>query len=70
MLYRCDHKKYVEVAAGMISFENMKNGKLKQMRELLRSYEDGVVNPLNRVESFWLWTRGFLFALGRKIGIR
>ena len=42
----------------------------KQMRELLRSYEDGVVNPLNRVESFWLWTRGFLFALGRKIGIR
>ena len=70
LLYRCDHKKYVEVAAGMISFENMKNGKLKQMRELLRSYEDGVVNPLNRVESFWLWTRGFLFALGRKIGIR
>ena len=70
LLYRCDKKKYAEVAAGMISFDTLKNGKLKELRKSLRTYDDEFVGPLNRIESFFLWTRSFLLALWRKIGMR
>lgn len=70
LLYRCDSKKYAEVAAGMISFETVKNGKLKEMRSALREYEDEFVKPLNRIESWSLWSKGFFLASCRKIGIR
>ena len=70
LLYRCDSRKYAEVAAGMISFDTLRNGNLKEMRKSLRMYRDGFVDPLTRMESFFLWTRGFLLALWRKIGIR
>ena len=65
-----DKKKYAEVAACMISFDTLKNGKLKELRKSLRTYDDEFVGPLNRIESFFLWTRGFLLALWRKIGMR
>ena len=70
LLYRCDSRKYAEVAAGMVSFETLKNGKLKEMRSALRSYGDEFVAPLNRMESWFLWSRGFFLAICRKIGIR
>ena len=70
LLYRCDSQKYVEVAAGMISFDTLKSGKLKEMRKSLRTYGDEFVTPLNRIESFLLWSRSFLLAVWRKIGIR
>tara|TARA_B100001113_G_scaffold324541_1_gene296233 strand:+ start:7539 stop:8330 length:792 start_codon:yes stop_codon:yes gene_type:complete len=70
LLYRCDSRKYVEVAAGMISFEALKSGKLKEIRKSFRTYSDDFVNPLSRMESFFLWTRSFSLAFLRKIGFR
>ena len=70
LLYRCDSRKYAEVAAGMISFDALRNGSLKEMRKSLRTYQDEFVDPLSGMERFFLWTRGFLLALRRKIGIR
>jgi len=66
LLYRCDKTKYVEVAAGMISFQSIKNGELKKMRKSLRSYMDEFVEPISRGEAFALWTKAFLRAIKRK----
>jgi len=70
LLYRCDPRKYAEVAAGMISFSSMRNGELRDMRKALRTYSDDFVGPLSKVESFSLWTRSYLMAVARKLGVR
>tara|TARA_B100000959_G_C14984829_1_gene625106 strand:+ start:158 stop:928 length:771 start_codon:yes stop_codon:yes gene_type:complete len=66
LLYRCDRVKYTEVAAGMISFQSIRNGELASMRRGLRSYGDEFVVPLSRTESVSLWTRAFLRSIWRK----
>lgn len=70
LLYRCDKKKYAEVASGMISFESMRDGQLKEVWKALKSYNDDFVSPLSGVESIALWSKSSVMAIFRKIGIR
>jgi GT2 family glycosyltransferase len=66
LLYRCDKSKFIEVAAAMISIENLRNGTLRGMRRGMRKHRDDVVRPLSRGESASLWTKAFLRSLARK----
>ena len=70
LLFRCDKKKYVEVASSMISLESLRNGRLKEIRRQLKTYSDDFVSPLSRLESLTLWSKGFILAIMRKIGAR
>ena len=70
LLFRCDKKKYVEVASGMISVKSLRDGRLKEIRRQMRTYRDDFVTPLSRGESLTLWSRSFVLAVMRKIGAR
>jgi hypothetical protein len=70
LLFRCDKKKYVEVASGMISVKSLRDGRLKEIRRQMRTYRDDFVTPLSRWESLTLWSRSFVLAVMRKIGAR
>jgi GT2 family glycosyltransferase len=67
LLYRCDPKKYVEVAAASISISNILNGEWRISRkELCKKQRRGVI-PLTISESIILWPNAFVKALIRKI---
>ena len=70
LLFRCDKKKYVEVASGMISVKSLRDGRLKEIRRQMRTYKDDFVTPLSRWESLTLWSRSYVLAVMRKIGAR
>jgi hypothetical protein len=64
LLYRCNPKKYVESAAGLISFESIRNGSLwKLQRELRIIQTPNDVKKLNRFESWNLWSRAWLVSI-------
>ena len=67
LLYRCDSRKYVEIAAGVISFKNIKNGTLRNLRRGMRG-DFRVVKSLTFHESLLLWSKAGLLAVIRKIG--
>ena len=64
LLYRCNPKKYVESAAGLISITSLKSGDLwKLQRNLRMSHEPNNVKPLSRFESWKLWTKAWFVAM-------
>jgi len=64
LLYRCNPKKYVESAAGMISRGSIMSGDLWQLqRNLKKNQSPNNVKPLTRFESWTLWTRAWLLAI-------
>ncbi|MBT3641763.1 MAG: glycosyltransferase [Euryarchaeota archaeon] len=64
LLYRCNPKKYVESAAGLISFESIRNGSLWQLQRELRIIQTpNDVKKLNRFESWNLWSRAWLVSI-------
>lgn len=67
LLYRCDSRKYVEIAAGVISFRNIKNGTLRNLRKGMRG-EYANVKSLTFFEGFCLWFRAGILAVLRKVG--
>ena len=69
LLYYCDEKKYLEVAAAMISVKTIFNGKLKTRRLALRDYQDEHVRPISRLASIKLWTSALTKAILRRFGI-
>tara|TARA_B100000575_G_scaffold292524_1_gene301161 strand:+ start:626 stop:1483 length:858 start_codon:yes stop_codon:yes gene_type:complete len=66
LLYRCDPKKYVEIAAGTISFRTISDGTWKKLRVGMRSHQ-GKVKPLTRLESISLWLRATIKSISRKL---
>ena len=70
LLFNLDRKKYVEVAAGMISIQKILNGDWARRRAMMRSYKDEYVSPLTRLESARLWSVSLLYATMRKLGLR
>lgn len=66
LLYNCDKKKFIEVAAAMISVENLRNGTLRSVHRGMRRHRDDMVGPLTRGDSISLWSRAFLRSLVRK----
>ena len=66
LLYRCDPKKYTEIAAGTISFRTISDGTWKNLRLGMRSHE-GKVKSLSRLESVSLWLRAMVKSISRKI---
>ena len=69
LLYYCDEKKYLEVAAAMISVKSIFNGKLKTRRLALRDYQDEDVRPISRFASVKLWTNALTKAILRRFGL-
>ena len=69
LLYYCDEKKYLEVAAAMISVKSIFNGKLKTRRLALRDYQDEHVRPISRFASVKLWTNALTKAILRRFGL-
>ena len=67
LLYRCDPKKYVEVAAASISITNIFNGGWRINRKELRKKQTEGVIPLTVYESLILWSHAFVKAIIRKI---
>ena len=66
LLYRCDSKKYVEIAASMISFKSISDGTWRRIRGGMRKdYKN--VKGISFGESLSLWTRAVTFSLFRKI---
>lgn len=64
LLYRCNPKKYIESAAGLISFISIKNGGLwKLQKELRTTQEPSDVQALNRLESWNLWGKAWVLAI-------
>ena len=70
LLYKCDKRKFIEVAAAMISVENLRNGTLRSVHRGMRRHRDDVVRPLTRGESISLWSRAILRSLVRKFSSR
>ena len=66
LLYRCDPKKYIEIAAGTISFRTISDGTWKNLRLGMRSHE-GEVKSLSRLESVSLWLSATIKSISRKI---
>ena len=70
LLFNLDRRKYVEVAAGMISIQKILNGEWARRRAMMRSYKDEYVSPLTPLESARLWSVSLLYAAMRKLGLR
>ena len=57
LLYRCDPKKYVEVASYSVTFDSIRDGSWKRLRQEMKSRQGEDVEPLSFVESAFLWWR-------------
>jgi len=67
LLYRCDPKKYVEVASYSISMANIRDGTWRSLRHGLRKPQGDDVVALKMLESASLWVRAFAMAMIRKL---
>jgi len=64
LLYRCNPKKYVESAAGLISRKSIIEGDLWKLQKQLRmNQKPNNVKPLNRFESWILWSKAWCVAV-------
>ena len=64
LLFHCNSNKYIESAAGLISFRSTLSGDLWRLQKNLRTIQKPAdVTPLTRIQSWNLWTRAWGIAL-------